>query len=225
MNKRAATEKFFWLKFLVIGLGTLGYGAYSAWDALVVGPHQLEMAVVWEPIHDSTVDEDIKTEQWKEIATKRGWDTKRPKKKYNVKSRTEFIWFNYGLMALCGLIALPCLFWCLKTRGTWIESTENGLRNSSGQQLTLNQITKVDKAKWDKKGITIVHYTNDQGGTSRFVIDDLKFERKTTDEIMQWLEENIDTKLVVNGRLESQIAADKAKEAAEKAARDQQIEE
>ena len=225
MNKRAETEKFFWLKFLVIGLATLGYGAYAGWDAMVEGPYQLKQAEVWEPIHDSDKEDTVKIKEWKEIAAEKGWSTKHPKKKMTVKSRKEFIAFNYGLMGLCGLIAIPCLLWCLKTKGTWIESTENGLRNSSGQELKLDQITKVDKAKWDKKGIAIVHYTNDQGATSKFLIDDLKFDRTTTDEIMVWIEENIDTKLVVNGRLESQIAADKAREAAERAARELEEEE
>ena len=219
MNKRADTEKFFWLKFLVIGLGTLGFAAYAGWDAMIEGPHQLEQALVWEPIHhDADMSQDAKMEQWREIASERGWSTKHPKKEFTKKSRTEFIYFNYGLMALCLLIALPCLLWCLKTKGTWIESTEKGLRNSSGQELTLDQITKVDKARWDKKGITVVHYTDDKGSANTFLIDDLKFERAATDEIMEWIEANIDTKLVVNGRLETQIAADKAKEAAEKAA-------
>ena len=221
MNKRAETEKFFWLKFLVIGLGTLAFGAYAGWDAMVEGPYQLKQAKVWDPIKlNDDLSEEAKMEQWRAVATENGWSTKRPKKDYNVKSRKEFIWFNYGLMGLCFLIALPCLLWCLKTKGTWIESTENGLRNSSGKELTLDQITKVDKARWDKKGITTVHYTGSEGA-STFVIDDLKFERKTTDEIMAWVEENIDQKLIVNGRLESQIAEDKAKEAAEKAAREQ----
>ena len=40
-----------------------------------------------------------------------------------------------------------------------------------------------------------------------------------------WIEENIDTELVVNGRLESQIAEEKAKVAAEKAAREQEQED
>lgn len=226
MNKRAETEKFFWLKFLVIGLGTLGYGAYAGYDAFVTGPHRLEMSEVWEPIKENdSLSEKARDQQWKEAATEHGWPTKRPKKKYNVKSAKEFIWFNYGLMGLCWLIAAPCLFWCLKTKGTWIESTDNGLRNSAGQELTLDQITKVDKAKWDKKGIAVLHYKDAQGAERKFLIDDLKYERATTDEIMVWIEESIDTKLVVNGRLETQIAADKAKEAAEKAARLQEQQE
>ena len=222
MNKRAGTENSFWLKFLVIGLGTLAFGAYSGWDAVVSGPHQLEVAKEWEPINlDETLSEEAKMDKWRAIATKKEWSLKRPKKKYNVKSRTEFIYFNYGMMALSGLIALPCLIWCLKTRGTWIESTENGLRNSAGQELTLDQITKVDKARWDKKGITVVHYNSDQAGQKTFLIDDLKYKRSTTDEIMAWVEQNIDPELIVNGRTEAQIATDKAQEAAEKAAREQ----
>ena len=226
MNKRAEIEKFFWLKFLVIGLATLGYGAYAGYDAIVEGPYRLEKSKIWEPILlDDSLSEEDKMNKWKEAATEHGWKKKRPKEKINVKSAKEFIVFNYGLMGLCWLIAIPCLFWCLKTKGSWIESTEDGLRNSAGQQFTLDKITKVDKSKWDKKGITVVHYNNDQGGTSTFRIDDLKFERATVDEIMAWVEDNIDTKLVVNGRLESQIAQDKAKMAAEKLAQDEDRED
>ena len=225
MKKRAETEKFFWLKFLVIGLGTLGYGAYAGWDAIVTGPHRLEMSEVWEPILlDSTLSEKHRDNLWKKAATEHEWPTKRPKKKYTVKDSKEFIWYNYGLMGLCWLIALPCLIWCLTTKGSWIEATGDGLRNSAGQELKLDQITKVDKAKWDKKGIAVLHYTGDQGA-SKFLIDDLKYERATTDEIMAWIEDNIDQELVVNGRLESQIAADKAKEAAEKASQQEDLPE
>jgi len=96
-----------------------------------------------------------KMDQWRAIAADHGWEKKQPNEKYKVKSAKEFIVFNYGLMGLCLLISLPCLFWCLSTKGSWIESTENGLRNSAGKQLTLDQITKVDKAKWEKKIILI----------------------------------------------------------------------
>jgi len=159
----------------------------------VEGPHRLAMAKVWEKIdHDAELsdDQEGKMVLWRAAAKENGWSPKTPKKEIKVKSAKEFIGFNYGLLALCWLIALPCLFWCLRTRGNWIESTENGLRNSAGKELTLDQITKVDKARWDKKGITVVHYTNNQGpGT--FVIDDLKFERAATDEIMVTLSKTL----------------------------------
>ena len=219
MNKRAELEKFFWLKFLLIGLGTLGYGAYAGYDAIVTGPYRLEKSEIWEPIKDNeSLSQGEKMDQWRAIAADHGWDKKQPNEKYKVKSAKEFIVFNYGLMGLCLLISLPCLFWCLSTKGSWIESTENGLRNSAGKQLTLDQITKVDKAKWEKKGIAVVHYTNDQGRTSTFRIDDLKFERAKVDEIMAWVEGNIDSKLVVNGLMESELATKKAKTAEENAA-------
>ena len=60
--------------------------------------------------------------------------------------------------------------------------------------------------------------TNDQGRTSTFRIDDLKFERAKVDEIMAWVEDNIDSKLVVNGLMESELATKKAKTAEENAA-------
>jgi hypothetical protein len=59
-------------------------------------------------------------------------------------------------------------------------------------------------------------------GQEKFIIDDLKYQRQPTDTIMAWVEENVDDDLIVNGRTEVQIAADKAKA---KADREQQLNE
>lgn len=222
MNTRAETEKTFWLKFLIIGLATLGYGLWGAKDALLDGPRRVEQAKIWEPLlNDKSLKEEQRTAQWRVAAEENNWSTARPGHNITAKDAREFVVWNYGVFILCSIIALPCLIWCLLVRGTWIESTENGLRNSKGDELRLDQITKIDKAKWDKKGIAVVHYKTDAGADQKFVIDDLKYQRQPTDSIMAWVEQNVDVSLIANGRTEVQIAADKAKA---KAKREQQLE-
>jgi hypothetical protein len=212
MNTRAETEKTFWLKFLIIGLATLGYGLWGAKDALLEGPKRVEQAKIWEPLlNDDSLEEKDRMAQWEEVAKANDWSPARPEHNIRIKDAKEFVVWNYGVLIVCSLIALPCLIWCLLSRGTWIESTENGLRSSAGQELSLKQITKIDKAKWDKKGIAIVHYKDELGSEKKFVIDDLKYQRQPTDLIMAWVEENVDESLVVNGRTEAQIAAGKKK--------------
>ena len=102
------------------------------------------------------------------------------------------------------VIALPCLIWYLRNRNTWIESTSDGLRSSSGKELKLKQITKFDKKKWAKKGIGVIHFVNDQGAEDTFVVDDLKFNRQTVDEMVRWVESNIKPEMIVNGAAEVQ---------------------
>jgi hypothetical protein len=223
MNTRAETEKSFWLKFLIIGLATLGYGLWGAKDALLDGPRRIEQAKIWEPLlNNKELEEKDRMAQWREAAEQNNWNSDRPAANITTKDAKEFVTWNYGVLVVCSIIALPCLIWCLMARGTWIESTDNGLRNSKGQELTLAQITKIDKAKWDKKGIAVVHFKTDAGVQEKFIIDDLKYQRQPTDTIMAWVEENVDDDLIVNGRTEVQIAADKAKA---KADREQQLNE
>jgi hypothetical protein len=211
MNTRAETEKLFWFKFLAIGLLVAGVGVWHAKDAIFEAPKKLELAQAWEPLlKDTSIDEPTRILRWEEIATANGWDTKRPKAEDDIRHAHDYRTFNYGVAILCTLIAIPSLVWCLRSKGTWIESTENGLRNSSGQELSCDQITKIDKAKWDKKGIAVVHYQNDGKPSQTFIIDDLKFNRAATDQIMAWVETQVQSDVIVNGRTEVQIAADNA---------------
>lgn len=104
-------------------------------------------------------------------------------------------------------MGIPCVLWYLKNKGTWIESTEDGLRSSNGQELKISQITQFDKVKWEKKGIGVFHYTNDQGAEEKFIVDDLKYDRKTTDKIVAWVETQIPSEMIVNGLTEVEYQA------------------
>ena len=119
--------------------------------------------------------------------------------------RTSFT--NTRLSRSVWASGIPCILWYLRTKGAWLESSDDGLRLSTGQELKLSQITKFDKNKWEKKGIGVLHYADDSGNEQKFVIDDLKFERKTTDQIVAWIETEIPAEMIVNGLTEIEYKA------------------
>ena len=62
--------------------------------------------------------------------------------------------------------------------------------------------SKIDKTKWEKKGITRIHYAQD-GNTKTYVFDDFKFERVKMGEILAQIENGLQ-----DGKTQTQIAKD-----------------
>lgn len=216
MNLRANAEKKFLLKYLIIGAACLAFAAWALYDGLVNYPSQIPRAQAWEDLQAKIDGSEILSPEdlspmWKEISTKEGWSSKRLTDAHPVAAIEKNILYQYGFIAIGLAVGIPCIIWYLRTKGAWLESNENGLRLSSGQELQLSQITKFDKVKWEKKGIGVLHYTDDKGDEQKFVIDDLKFERKTTDQIVEWIETKIPAEMIVNGLTEVEYQA-KAKE-------------
>ena len=203
MNLRAIPETNFLLKYLLIGIGCLGFALYSLYDGLIEFPAKLPRA---EAFYELVSDESLTTEQvnekWKAVAKENGWSSKRlSKDDYpdHIRNNIKFQW----LFLAIGLgVGIPCLLWYFKNKNSWLESTDDGLRNSSGQEVKCSQITKFDKRKWEKKGIGILHFM-ENGEPKTFVVDDLKYDRKTTDEIVRWIENQIPAEMIVNGLPES----------------------
>ena len=175
MNLRAQPERMFLLKFLVIGLICCAFAVYSAYDGFLAYPAEIPRAAAWEKLQLENEADAIQNK----------------------------IYWQYVFIGLGLTIGLPCVCWYLANRNSWIESTEDGLRSSSGTELTLDQIYKFDKKKWEKKGIGVIHFKGNLGGTEgTFIIDDLKYDRKITDEIVRWVESKIPEEMIVNGQSE-----------------------
>lgn len=56
-------------------------------------------------------------------------------------------------------------------------------------EIRLDDVTKIDKQKWDRKGIVHLHYTTEQGKSGVITLDDFVYDRPPTDEIFKRIEE------------------------------------
>jgi hypothetical protein len=58
--------------------------------------------------------------------------------------------------------------------------------------VTVDDIRRIDKRKWDKKGIAYLHYEVGQPPTVGVMkLDDFAYERKPTDEMLERIEKNV----------------------------------
>jgi hypothetical protein len=86
-------------------------------------------------------------------------------------------------------------------RGHWIEASPSGVTSSWGQSFNYDDVVEVNKKSWAKKGIARVYY-EENGRRRKFVIDDFKFKREPTDEILQALENRVDHEKITGGHPE-----------------------
>ena len=109
---------------------------------------------------------------------------------------------QFFMAAVTGVVGVWLLWWVWRARGTWIESTNTGITSSWGQALNYDQVVSIDKRKWRSKGIAKVTY-KDNGRKRQFVVDDYKFDRHLTGQVLRDLEANIDPALITGGPLEA----------------------
>ena len=105
---------------------------------------------------------------------------------------------QYVMAAVTGAIGLWLLWGVWRARGRWIESSDAGLTSSWGQSLDFDKIVSLDKRKWRNKGIAKITY-DDGRRNRRFVLDDYKFDRATTGEILREVEAKIDPDMITGG--------------------------
>ena len=179
MATRADVNMSFYMRFLLIGVVAVGYGLWAVYDGFVKYPQQRIRALKYQELAQT---ENFESE-WVEYARSQGWSLENPGEP---KTQAD-IYFNYALAAICLPLGLWMIFRVIRARGRWIEADETTLRGSWGQQLVFDQITRLDKRKWKNKGIAKVHYEED-GRRRKFVIDDFKFRREPTGEILRTVE-------------------------------------
>jgi len=193
MTIRAERDGRFYLRFLLIGLGAMGFALYCLYDGFIGYPLAQERALVFEKLI-----EEERGDEWDAEATKRGWSTtppaaSKPHEEYEVDVKMQF-WMA-GLAGLVGFFPLLSVF---RSRGRWIEFSGDTLTSSWGETVKMNQVTGLEKRQWRNKGIAKLRY--DAGGKRRtFVIDDFKFKRDPTDEILVEIEKQISHDLITGG--------------------------
>lgn len=200
---RADVNPKFKFKFLLIGLAALVVGIYHFYDPIFVYPNMEPASQAYGTMKEQfSGDDGAFEEQWKEYAKSKGWPEKPPK--YSVSELKTNTIYSYFIGVLFTFVAgIPCLLTFVRCLGQWIESDESSLTNAKGQKVSFAQIKKIDKTKWEKKGIAKLIY-DDGGGEKTFVIDDLKFDREVTDQMMELVETRVGEDKIVGGKSESE---------------------
>ncbi len=212
---RADVNNKFKYKYLIIGVLATAYGLYCVSDAALKYPSMRPKATAYEQLRAEVTDDGEFQRQWNEMAESKGWTVDLEYTNEQLSSNTIYSYFMFGL---CALIGVPSLLTGLKCIGQWIEADDKSLVNAKGQRVNFDQIKSIDKTKWEKKGIARLVY-DDDGAEKSFVMDDLKFDRQSADEIMERIEAAVGVDKIVGGLSEETYREKRAEAEKEKAAR------
>lgn len=107
--------------------------------------------------------------KWASYAAQRGWP-EHPKKHSEAEIFQQFEWGGAML-----LLALVVLVHVLMTRGKKLIGHEQHMIMPNGAEVRFAEVYKVDKRKWDNKGLAYVYHRTG-GASRRAVVDDLKYD-------------------------------------------------
>ncbi len=105
---------------------------------------------------------------------------------------TMDITLNQWLGVLLPPLGIAAMAWGMyQSRGEY--RLANGVLSVPGHPLVpLSDIDSIDKARWDKKGIALIHYTLRPSGEQRVIrLDDYVYEREPTDKIFEQIEQSL----------------------------------
>ncbi len=184
MSIRANIARHYLIRLGIIGLGAFGFGLWFLYDGAVGYPAKREIQLAYQQLKEQHPQE--YPELWPKLARERGWPLEPQTEPLSEKDiMTQYIFAGITLP-----IGAFFLFGLLRNSRRWVEADDEGLRTSSGQRAAWDQIESVDKSRWQNKGIAFVHYrTNGQGG--RILLDDWKFDREPTNQIMAELNKRL----------------------------------
>ena len=220
---RAENNAKFYGRFKWLALFAFGFGGYSLYDAAVAYPDQMARSEAFlEVAHDELprdVFEELELgskghddlykkvkkrmadfpdfqETWEARATAEGW----PPEPYEKLRGMGDIYYNYVMAGICSLGGAWLVLTLLRTSGRWFELNEQGVDSRWGESFSLDQITAIDKRQWRDKGIARLRYTDSNGRSRTFVVDNYKYHRKTTNRIMYRIENEIGLDKITGGR-------------------------
>ena len=218
---RADNNPKFYSRFKWLGLGAIAFGLWFVYDGYVTYPPQRDHSYAlvnlvkknvteeeFAPLHphghekQETFDKLLEftkerpelVSQWEELATEKGWPTELPE---TIRS-DEDIQMQFIMVIPCAIAAAWLLLTVYFANGRWIELRDGQMFTSWGQTFPISSITKIDKRQWRDKGIARVKYEH-EGRKGKFVVDDYKFHRKTTDEILLRIEQEVGAEKISGG--------------------------
>ena len=110
------------------------------------------------------------------------WALAKPKSPEVAQNYVYFQWFVFGLGLLLGLFFLVKY---LKLLNSWMEVDDKKVTTSWGDSLELENITAIDKQRWEKKGIAKISFNDEAGQPKTMIFDDFKYHRESMAEIMK----------------------------------------
>jgi hypothetical protein len=131
------------------------------------------------------------TDAYTAMAKEKGWPEKPDQHKnydYAIK------WEQPAMAGLTGVAGFIMLFFYIRTVRGALTADAVSFSTADGQHVPFASAFRIDRRKWDHKGLAYVFYKNDKGEEKRAVIDDLIFGGAV--KVLDRLQENFKGEIV-----------------------------
>jgi hypothetical protein len=193
---KATISRHYLARNAAIALFCIGVSGWFFYDGTFAYPAQRERGLAFEELKEEYPDLEEKEllDKWGAVAEERGWPKKNPgEPKTEAEIQAQLV--LGGLVLPFGVLYL--IFFTLNWR-RWVATDEQGVETQSGKRLNFDEITRLDKKKWDAKGIARVHGVHD-GRRRCVLLDDWKFETEPTRVILREIEKHLQPDQITGG--------------------------
>lgn len=149
-------------KWLLLAGFLMFFAVWSVYDALVAYPAHNQRVAKFQEFDDTG-----RLSEWPDYAKSQGWSDEDPGEPMSEGS-IQTQWVQMGICIALAALVLGRVFQVSRTK---LAAEDDALVGPSGQRVGYDQITEIDKTRWDSKGIAVVHYGAD-GGKRKLKLDD-----------------------------------------------------
>jgi hypothetical protein len=112
------------------------------------------------------------TEAYAAMAKEKGWP-----EKPDLHKNYDFAinWEQPGFALLCAVGGCMLLFHYIRTVRGALKADATSFSTTEGQHVPFASAVRIDRRKWEHKGLAYVFYKDDKGQEKRAIIDDLIF--------------------------------------------------
>jgi hypothetical protein len=124
--------------------------------------------------------------EWPAFAASQGWKAEPPEKYYD----RDQIMVQFLIATFLGAAGGLTLIYWARQRDRVLRLEGEVVHTPAGVPVPLTAITGLGLKKWEAKGLATVRYEI-EGRKGQFILDDYKFDRDPTHEIMKVIEDHL----------------------------------
>ena len=168
------STRWYHIRRIPMLLLVFGYCAWFIYDWRIGYPRAREAQTEKRRLIDELGKDKIKEVDaaYAVVAKEKGWPEKVDENKdYDFLINRE----QPAFAILTGVGGLMLLYFYLRTTRGSLRADESSFSTPDGQHVPFASAFRIDRRKWDHKGLAYVYYKDSKGAEKRAVIDDLVF--------------------------------------------------
>jgi len=178
------------IRWLIVAVVLLGYcGAYGTYDGLYAFPKDNRQAAALESFKADVGPPSQNRKAWQQYVATADVDLPQDWNAVPAEHGPTDMYYNYALMILGWPLGVFFLAFYLRNLWLWLTADEEGL-HTNRKFASWSSLTQLDRSRWQRKGIAIVHFDSD-GRSDQIVLDDWKYQPQPVRKIVQLIEQQL----------------------------------